>query len=874
MASKASLGSQNPENGSASDTARPSRPAIRFVGAARRLESVGAEAATQRVSDNPNSSPAPVKPANGDKAVEPDTQTAQNEEQDLLATETPTSLLRVSNLAPSSSMNIWRNFCKQQGQVVDFQWAEDHFFVQLNTVSAASKILKANRGCKVGGNEIKFEFVEKSSSPKDSHQSDDREETVGKSADTKPETGHQPASAVNVSTPASATPAETAAAKVMAGIHREDERPSRASSSEQVNNGQRSDENVNQIASSNAAVRSPPAISVEAKNVQQPPAAKRTAAPALAKSKNLPAEARNLSAESQTLPAETLTSPAEQRRLPAAPSEGVLGSSAPPRPSAETRTRNKKNLSRSDAIGMDYKLMRRVSAYHEAIIPPPADNAGRSGSPAASANIGINTLGDNKGGWGHPSLTAEGYYGPLNSVSPQKRTSQGDDGPMNDGGAVTLADGRKRQKTKERRPDDDNRATTQQPRASSGSVTYRYWSNIIWQGVLLLANGDEDVLSLGDVYFVSRAHTATEMPFEESLTIHLDEDMIFHAQTMLDDPQAEVFLVISRDEQCLGLPFVDQDGMFQAGMYVCQNGESEIQLCLIPGAAFTRIPISLAAWQRESPDNDPQNILVAVYLDPAAPVRPAIHNERWRLDNVCPPTHWMQTEVQTAVVPTGRSTPTAFPPSVKPTETRSGPTGLFPDMSDLYHVQYQLQRNVPVTTLRPVNPHISVTEMILHPERFMVREQHGFTSLPKWAENRFASRIKREAQEPLASMTPSVAANSPARSTPQPEAPSRVQLATASSSSDVSLPVPAPQQVAPTSLAPTATAKTQQASALHAREGAGNGAIYPNRQVRITQQPVAPTKPNEATGLTEERQKEVAEMQKRLSDIARGDVRP
>ncbi|KAI8592504.1 hypothetical protein BDZ88DRAFT_486612 [Geranomyces variabilis] len=863
------------------------RPPLRFLGAARRLESAvmgpavhGATAPLNPVPPSNQNQPVSgpmTKPGNGDKPVGPETQA---KERHLYPTENPTSLVRISNLASNVSENAWRNFCKQHGNVVNFRWAETHCFVEFTTASAASKVIASESGKNIAGNVIKIEFMKEGSPPKetppDSHEeaaqaseaSQDSHEEAAQSSE-GPQDCHQEAAQaeaeateesadtvwnvqasspdVPVSTAATPPPAEKAATGAAvseaaigtavvvtqesgrqrsAGVSETSERRTHAGASEQVSSGQNSTEKTAQAVAPKIARHSPPAAKTqETANVQQPSA-----------------EPRNSPAVSaHSAPVRSSTPPS---------------TSTPDRWSAlKAGQKQHANYSYAHPTGLDPKAARRVAEYHASIVPPPVDDdERRSSSPGSSSTHGINCLGDNKGGWGKPSATAEGYFGILNNISPQKRTAQGDQEPVRkdaigkprDDGAVTLMDGRKKQKTKERCPDDN--------RAPGAPTAIGQWSNLVWEGVLLFTDKQDEEFSLGHVYLVSKLYREMEMPFGDTLPFTLHEDLILQIQKILDSPQAEIFLVTSADGQCLGLPFVGEQNMLQAGLWTVDNDEAEIQLYLVPGAAFSKPPTSVAAWHRQSPDNDLQNSLVAVYLDPSVSRRSTMPGERWKLDKMFAPDHWMRSDIRMPI-PTSRSTPAISSQRPQATDTRPGPVGLFPDMSDLYHIENHVDRGQPFMIFRPVNPHISATELLLHPEKFVVKEKFGYTVLPQWTEKLLASRIKTEPQEPVvAPPVQQTVGTSPAIA-PAVEQPNHLLLPELAlderATSDIyAVNHPAPVQQPIASSVPAT--KVRQASPYARPSGnrlvpitAGSRYGHPNRQLRVAQPTPAekPTQP-------------------------------
>ncbi|KAJ3145449.1 hypothetical protein HDU89_007074 [Geranomyces variabilis] len=647
---------------------------------------------------------------------------------------------------------------------------------QFTTASAASKVIAGQSGQNIAGNVIKIEFMKKGSPPKetppDSHEeaaqtSEGPQDSLQEAAQAKATeesadtVWNVQASSpdVPVSTAATAPPAEKAATEAAvsdaAGVGTAakangsvvlvsrkrangDLTPATQNKVEiggcaslsdfykhshidpKVSNERNSTEKTAQTVAPKIACHSPPAAKTqETAHVQQPSA-----------------EPRNsLAVSSHSAPVRSSTPPSI---------------STPDRWTAlKAGQKQPANHSYAHPTGLDPKAARRVAEYHANIVPPPVDDdERRSSSPGSSSTHGINCLGDNKGGWGKPSATAQGYFGILNNISPQKRTAQGDQEPVRkdaigkpkDDGAVTLMDGRKKQKIKERCPDDN--------RAPGAPTAIGQWSNLVWEGVLLLTDKQDEEFSLGHVYLVSKLYREMEMPIGDTLPFTLHEDLILQIQKILDSPQAEIFLVTSADGQCLGLPFVGEQNMLQAGLWTLDNDEAEIQLYLVPGAAFSKPPISVAAWQRQSPDNDLQNSLVAVYLDPSVSRRSTMPGERWKLDKMFAPDHWMQSDIRMPV-PTSRNTPAISLQRPQATDSRPGLAGLFPDMSDLYHIENHVDRGQPFMIFRPVNPHISATELLLHPEKFVVKEKFGYTVLPQWTEKLLASRIKTEPQEPV-----------------------------------------------------------------------------------------------------------------------------
>ncbi|KAJ3173049.1 hypothetical protein HDU88_004508 [Geranomyces variabilis] len=865
MASQLRPGSQN--------TSAALRPPLKFLGAARRLESAvtgpavhGATAPLNPVPPSNQNQPvsgAMTKPGNVDKPVGPETRA---KERDLYPTENPTSLVRISNLASNLSENAWRNFCNQQGKVVNFRWAETHCFVEFTTASAASKVIAGHSGHDIAGNVIKIEFMKEGSPPKETPP--DSHEEAAQASEAPQDTQQQAAQAeapegsadtvwnvqatspdVPVSTAATAPPAEKAATEAAVSEAAGVGTAAVVTQDPKVSNGRNSTEKTAQTVAPKIARHSPPAAKTqETANLQQPSAEPR----------NSPAVSSHSAPVRSSTPPSTST-PYHWTALMAGQKQHASHSYAHP-------------------TGLDPKAARRVAEYHANIVPPPVDDdERRSSSPGSSSTHGINCLGDNKGGWGKPSATAEGYFGILNNISPQKRTAQGDQeavrkdaiGKPKDDGAVTLMDGRKKQKTKERCPDNN--------RAPGASTAIGQWSNLVWEGVLLLTDKQDEEFSLGHVYLVSKLYREMEMPFGDTLPFTLHEDLILQIQKILDSPQAEIFLVTSADGQCLGLPFVGEQNMLQAGLWTLDNDEAEIQLYLVPGAAFSKPPLSVVSWQRRNPeDNDLQNSLVAVYLDPSVSRRSTMPGERWKLDKTFAPDHWMQSDVRMPV-PTGRNTPAISSQQPQATDTRPGPVGLFPDMSDLYHIENHVDRGQPFMIFRPVNPHISATELLLHPEKFVVKEKFGYTVLPQWTEKLLASRIKTEPQEavvapPVQQTVGTSPAIAPAVEQTNPLLLPELALGERATSDTNAVNHPAPVQQPCASSAPASSApatKVRQASPYARPSGsrlvpitAGSRYGHPNRQLRVAQ-PTPAEKPSQPANL-----QMVAECKRQIDDLA------
>ncbi|KAJ3174948.1 hypothetical protein HDU87_006614 [Geranomyces variabilis] len=860
MASGTPSGSQNTKNGRPSNGGGVSRSPVKFVGFAHRLESAATGVATQGATAPLNPMPTstqnqPVsgrvaKPATGDNPVGPDNQVKVR---DLYPTEDPTAMLRISNLPPTSPESRWRNFCKQHGKVVNFRWAEDHCFVEFTTASAASKVIAGYGGMPIDNSVIKIEFMKAGSPPKVTPQ------------DRPQEAEHTSAPAETAPTGTAAAP-ETAATGTAAIVTHDTERQPHAGDSEQAHNEAVSTKNSAQIAVSESKRRSPAAArSTETTNVQQPSEPRTSPAPSIQASTIV----QKVSADSKNSPA------ASSHSAPAR--FGTPASNSTPDTWTALKAARKQHANHFYGYpgGLDPKTARRVAEYHANIVPPPADDGERrSSSPDSSPTYGINCLGDNKGGWGKPSATGEGYFGNLNNISPHKRTAQGDPGHLskvgtgqpNDDGAITLADGRKKQKTKENRPDDN--------RAPIAWTADGQWSSLVWKGVLLLTSKQDENFSLGQVCLLSKSYTPTELQFGDTLPFTLHEDLIFRMQQILDSPQAEIFLVTSTDGQCLGLPFVGEQNMLQVGLWNWQDDEIDIQLYLVPGAAFSEPPISVAAWERESPDNDLQNSLVAAYLvkNPSGSRGSTTPGERWKLDKTFAPDHWMQADVRLPV-PTSRITPAISSQRSQATEGRTGPAGLFPDMSDLYHIEDHVERGQPFLIFRPVNPHISATELLLRPEKFFVKEEFGYTTLPQWTEKLLASRVKTEAQEAVAGphvqqsigTSPAIAL-----AAEQLELASTGSGEVASNPSDaVNLAAPAQQQVPPATEAPAATIRSHEGSPYAHHVGsrlvpmtARSRYCHPNRQLRVAP-PTPPAKPSQPV-----KQQVIAAYKRQMEDLA------
>ncbi|KAI8918300.1 hypothetical protein DFJ77DRAFT_455093 [Powellomyces hirtus] len=423
----------------------------------------------------------------------------------------------------------------------------------------------------------------------------------------------------------------------------------------------------------------------------------------------------------------------------------------------------------SSGTGPTPKQRRKYRAYHDKDRSPPEDDTDVNGTgleSSSSAGPGIMVMGDFKKGW--PKIDSKksstGYFehlesattddlGPQQERSGSPRTLFVEDGfqpPVYRSAKpfAILADGitKKRKSRRDSGSSDDADQTSKYSRSERGVARISdsgelKWTAVVWEGELLLRDGD-DTESAGDVVVVSREYTETKLMLDGSLEVELDAEYFWKVQEeMLDDSDAEVFLVVSSDENCLGQFFKDDAGILKVGIYT--SPDQERRICVIPSAAFPYPPSSVATLRSKDARPNLANMLVAVFINHDESL---IHKrsrtfEKWKIASPMAPIEW--TTSRPPQIIKKHDTDDARQAREASRATAEGPVsdGLFPDLAKIYHMEEHLENGVTTCAFRPVaKNHISVTELLAHSSRFYVKEGSEFILLSTWLKNRFMEK--------------------------------------------------------------------------------------------------------------------------------------
>ncbi|TPX57463.1 hypothetical protein PhCBS80983_g03805 [Powellomyces hirtus] len=706
----------------------------------------------------------------------------------------PTNMVWVSNLPPSAALEAWRQFfILHGGPIVSMKFGNQTAFVEFKDVRSAQKLIVGHNGRVVDGYTVKMESARNCSGPTprveqkhSSEQASIEAQAVASSLNTTGTT--EKLSADQSHETDQGTTADSGPITISQSASQQATRENDAA----MEDGEIASDPATAMLQTSASGPSnqessgetnwQPVTQRESISVPQPDA--KNAEPDLNLSQEVPETATNHAEQQQENDQPVSTSMNQTDDVSSWQSAPPFSDFGNTNPSGTEPQRNGdyshfKLLKRtfqacySSGTGPTPKQRRKYRAYHDKDRSPPEDDTDVNGTgleSSSSAGPGIMVMGDFKKGW--PKIDSKkssaGYFeqwesattddlGPQQERSGSPRTLFVEDGfqppvyrsakPL-----AILADGitKKRKSRRDSGSSDDADHTSKYSRSQRGVARISdsgelKWTAVVWEGELLLRDGD-DTESAGDVVVVSREYTETKLMLDGSLIfsleVELDAEYFWKVQEeMLDDSDAEVFLVVSSDENCLGQFFKDDAGILKVGIYT--SPDQERRICVIPSAAFPYPPSSVAILQSKDARPNLANMLVAVFINHDESLRHKRSRtfEKWKIASPMAPIEW--TTSRPPQIIKKHDTDDARQAREASRATAEGPVsdGLFPDLAKIYHMEEHLENGVTTCAFRPVaKNHISVTELLAHSSRFYVKEGSEFILLSTWLKNRFMEK--------------------------------------------------------------------------------------------------------------------------------------